>query len=309
MTGITKVGMIGLSEGNGHPFSFSSIINCYSDSGLAASGWPVIYDYVRRRDQSEFGIDGLKVTHAWTQDKDITKRLCDACLIPNAVSDWKEMISDVDAAIIARDDYENHFLMAIPFLEAGKHVFVDKPLSLDINELKSLRPYLENGQLMSCSGMRYAKELDEVRANINEYGELRMIRGAILNSWEKYGVHLLYAIGSFIKAKPVSVVCLEATHMSISVRMEDGLLMQLDALDQCPRCFRVEVFGSKLISSHEILDNFSMFRRMLWHFSDLIKNGKKDIGAEETIDIMKTLMAGRISKKEKREVYLNEFQL
>ncbi len=55
-----RVGIIGMSEGNGHPFSFSAIINGYDDAGLAVSGWPGIHAYVRRRDPSEFGIDGLR---------------------------------------------------------------------------------------------------------------------------------------------------------------------------------------------------------------------------------------------------------
>ena len=163
---VTKIGMIGISEGNGHPFSFSSIINGYSDEGLAASGWQVIYDYVRRRDRSEFGIDGLQVTHAWTQDETTTKKLCDACLIPERVSQYKDLIGKVDAAIIARDDYENHFEMAMPFLEAGLHVFVDKPLSLDIEELRRFRPYLESGRpdvrfgALLCQGARRGSKLD-----------------------------------------------------------------------------------------------------------------------------------------------------
>ena len=43
---------------------------------------------------------------------------------------------------------------------------------------------------MSCSGMRYARELDEPRADLAAYGSLKLIRGAIVLSWEKYGVHL-----------------------------------------------------------------------------------------------------------------------
>ena len=45
--------MVGVSSGNGHPFSFSAIINGYDPEGLANAGWDVIYDYVRRRDLSE----------------------------------------------------------------------------------------------------------------------------------------------------------------------------------------------------------------------------------------------------------------
>jgi predicted dehydrogenase len=131
-----RVGMIGLSEGNGHPFSFSAIINGYDDAGLAASGWPVIYDYVRRRDPSEFGIAGLQVTHAWTQDETVTQSLCRACRIPHAVSRREAMLGEVDAVIIARDDAETHLEMARPFLEAGLPVFIDKPLSLNLDALR-----------------------------------------------------------------------------------------------------------------------------------------------------------------------------
>jgi Predicted dehydrogenases and related proteins len=186
---VTKVGVIGLSPGNGHPFSFSAIINGYDDAGLAASGWPVIYDYVRRRDPSEFGIAGLQVTHAWTQDEIVTRRLCRACRIPHAVSRREAMLGNVDAVIIARDDAETHLEMAQPFLEAGLPVFIDKPLSLDLDALRFFRPYLDQGQLMSCSGMRYARELDEARASsrgvwaiVAAEGRYRSILGEVCGS-------------------------------------------------------------------------------------------------------------------------------
>lgn len=306
MSEIKRVGMIGISEGNGHPFSFSAIINGYSDEGLAGSGWKVIYDYVRRRDPSEFGIDGLQVTHAWTQDKDTTRKLCDACFIPNAASKPEEMIGKVDAVILARDDYENHFKMAMPFLEAGLHVFVDKPLSLDVAELKAFKPYLESGKLFSCSGMRYARELDEPRAALAEYGRIKLVRGAVLNSWEKYGVHLLYAIFGMVKTRPVSVISINAGHMSVAIHMDDGSLVQIDALGDCPKTFRIDIWGTELSSSHEITDNFTMFRRMLWHFSRSIKTGTSTIPPDETLGIVRIIMAGKISNHEKRTVYLDE---
>jgi predicted dehydrogenase len=309
MTGITRVGVIGISEGNGHPFSFSAIINGYSDQGLVQSGWKVIYDYVRRRDPSEFGIDGLRVTHAWTQDEDITRRLCKACLISNAVSKPEDMIGEVDAVILARDDYENHFRMALPFLEAGLHVFVDKPMSLDVAELKAFKPYLERGRLFSCSGMRYAKELDEPRSMLSEYGKIKLVRGAVLNDWEKYGVHLLYAIFGLVTSKPVAVLSPGAGHASVTIKMDDGSLVQIDSLGDCPKTFRIDLWGTKCISSHEILDNFTMFRRMLWHFSESIKNGQPAIPVLDNLEIMRILIAGRTAQAEERKVLLDEIEI
>lgn len=302
-------GIIGLSEGNGHPFSYGSIINGYSPEGLADSGWPGIYAYVRRRHASEFGLEGWKITHAWTQYPEATKKLSAACRIPNGVSDYREFLGKVDAVIIARDDFETHFQIAQPFLEAGLPVFVDKPLSLDLAELRELKPYLESGQLMSCSGMRYARELDEPRADLASYGRLKLIRCAIVLSWEKYGVHLLEAVLAMVPARPVSVRMAQTEHASAIVRLDDGVLLQIDALGECARTFHVELFGTERNAAFDITDNFSMFRRMLWEFAESIRTGRPAILAERTLEIMRVLIAGRVSCAENREVFLDEIKL
>ncbi len=304
-----RAAIIGLSEGNGHPFSFASIVNGYSGEALATSGWPGIYDYVRRRHASEFGIDGLKITHAWTQDPEVTRKLCEACLIPHGVSRYEDLLGAVDAVIIARDDYESHFLMARPFLEAGLPVFIDKPLSLDPGQLRAFTPYLERGQLMSCSGMRFARELDEPRADFAAYGRIQLIRGTIVLSWEKYGVHLLDAIFSVTPAHPVSVRMLRAGHASATVQLDDGVSLQIDALGESARTFRVEFFGSQRIAAFDLTDNFTMFRRMLWQFADGIRTGRPAIPSARTLEIMRVLIAGRRSRDEDREVPLDEIQL
>ena len=302
-------GIIGLSEGNGHPFSYGSIINGYSPEGLAASGWQGIYEYVRRRHASEFGLQGWTITHAWTQDAESTKKLCAACRIPHGVGDYREFLGKVDAVIIARDDYETHFPMARPFLEAGLPVFVDKPLSLEISELRAFKPYLEKGQLMSCSGMRYSRELDEPRADLAAYGRLKLIRGAIVLSWANYGVHLLEAILALTPARPVSIRMSPAEHASAVVRLDDGVLIQIDALGECARTFHVELFGTNRIGAFDIIDNFSMFRRMLWQFAESIRTGRPAIPPDRTLEIMRVLIAGVMARNENREVLLNEIQL
>lgn len=306
---VKSVGIIGVSPGNGHPFSYSSIINGYSREGLAASGWTGIYEYVRRRHASEFGMPGWSITHAWTQYPETTQKLCAACRIPNAADNYQDFLNKVDAVIIARDDYETHFGMSKEFLEAGLPVFIDKPLSVDISELRFYRKYLESGQLMSCSGMRYARELDVPRANLAELGRLKLIRGAIVLNWENYGVHLLDAIMGVVTAHPVSVQMIPSDHESAIVRLDDGVIIQLDAMGESAPTFQVQFFGTQRTNSFDITDNFSMFRRMLWEFFQSIETGRPAIPADRTFEIMKVLMCGRVSLKEKREVYLNELPL
>jgi predicted dehydrogenase len=169
--------------------------------------------------------------------------------------------------------------------------------------------YLENGQLMSCSGMRYSRELDEPRADLAAYGRLKLIRGAIVLSWEKYGVHLLEAALAITTAHPVSVRMLPTEHASAVVHLDDGALLQIDALGECARTFHLEIFGTQRNGAFDITDNFSMFRRMLWEFLESIRTGQPAIPPERTLEIMRVLIAGQMAQKESREVFLNELSL
>jgi predicted dehydrogenase len=306
---VKSLGIIGLSEGNGHPFSYSSIINGYSPEGLQDSGWPGIYEYVRRRHASEFGIEGWTITHAWTQYPESTKKLCAACRIPNSLADYRDMLGEVDGVIIARDDFENHFEMSRAFLEHGLPVFIDKPLSVEVPELREFKPYLERGQLMSCSGMRFSRELDEPRADLSAYGKIKLIRGAIVLSWEKYGVHLLEAVFGMTTAHAVSVRMQRCGHASAVIHLDDGVLLQIDAMGECARTFHLDIYGSLRTGSFDLFDNFSMFRRMLWEFTESIRTGRPAIAPERTLEVMRVLIAGRISQAEDREVFLNEISI
>ncbi len=300
------VAILGVTEGNGHPFSFSAIINGFDEAGMAASGWAGIHTYVRRRDPSEFGFPPLRITHAWTQDPEVTARLQAASRIPHGVSDPADLLGQVQAVIIARDDHANHWTMAQPFLEAGMKVFLDKPLSLQPDELRRFLPYLERGQLMSCSGLRFAKELDEPRAELASYGKLALVRGAVLFDWPRYGVHMVDAILGLLPSRPVAVSAHRCAHTSVAIEMDDDTLVTIDALEQVPKIFRVDVIGEKRITSHEIEDNFSMFRRAMGAFARMVTTGEPQIPPQRTLDVMRVLIAGQRAREEQRRVTVDE---
>ena len=304
-----RLGMVGVSPGNGHPFSFSAIVNGYDPEGLAASGWEVIYDYVRRRHPSEFGFDGVRITHAWTQDDTLTERLCRACKIPNAVEEITDLIGAVDAVIIARDDHERHAEMALPLLETGLPVFVDKPLSVDPEALRRFQPYLEGGQLMSCSGLRFARELDVPRAELDQFGPIRLIRGAVLFSWEKYGIHILEAVMNMVSAQPVSITPLRTEHAAFSIAMSDGSVFQIDAIGDVPKTFQIDLWGEHRRGTYELEDNFTAFRRTLWHFVKMIRTGEPPIAPEETMRLMQVLIAGRRALNENKTISIKDVNL
>lgn len=291
-----KLGMIGYTEGNGHPFSFSAIVNGYDDEAFARAGWSVIHDYLRRRRPEDFGFGNARVTHAWTPFPEVTDCLTAACRIDHAVRDPAEMLGQVDAVIVARDDHASHAPLAMPFLERGIPVFVDKPLTLDRDELAAFVPHLREGRLMSCSGMRYSVELDPPRGGLGDYGGLMGLRCTVVNDWERYGVHMLDAAFSLTDARPVSVQRLPAAHAAYAIALSDGCLLSIDCLGASAAVFNVAVVGRAKTTVHDVRDNFSGFRRCLRAFIDMAETHCPPFDPEDTEIAMLTLMAGQMAE-------------
>ncbi|KTD47621.1 Gfo/Idh/MocA family oxidoreductase [Legionella quateirensis] len=289
-----KAGILGYSEGNGHPFSFSAIINGYEPEEFVNAGWKVILDYLEKQPRDAFDFHDVEVSHAWTQDINLTNRLCAASKIPNAVEQYTDMLGKVDLVFIARDDYHSHFPMAKPFLEHGTPVFVDKPLTLDEDELKYFEKYLNNGLLMSTSGMRYAKELDSIRNNSSEIGELKLIEGVILNSLEKYGIHLLDAINGLGFKKVKSIIRLPSSFEAYSIEIENDIRFNLSCLGSVSKTLHLSFYGTKNHFHYDLYDNFSAFKRTIGEMINMVKNKSPVISPDETINNMNLIRRAKL---------------
>ena len=80
--------------------------------------------------------------------------------------------------------------------------------------------------------MRYARELDEPRADLAAYGAVKVdpgcdrpVVGEIRRAFARCGLGMT-------PAHPVSVQMLPAEHASAVVRLDDGVLIQIDALGE-----------------------------------------------------------------------------
>ncbi|HAT8595344.1 Gfo/Idh/MocA family oxidoreductase [Legionella pneumophila] len=286
---VMKAGILGYSEGNGHPFSFSAIINGYEPDAFIAAGWPVILNYLEKQPRDAFDFHDLQVTCAWTQDKNLTQQLCAASKITYAIDDYEEMIGKVDLVFIARDDYQTHYKMAKPFLEHGIPVFIDKPLTLNIDELNYFEKYLNSGLLMSTSGMRYAQELDLIRNNDLDLGELKLIQGVVLNNLEKYGIHLIDAINGMGLGKIISAVRLPASFESYNLTLENNVIFNLTCLGKVGKTFHLSFYGTNNHYHYDLHDNFTAFKRTIKNMQLMVKKKMPVILPSETISTMKLI--------------------
>jgi len=293
---VMKAGILGYNEGNGHPFSFSAIVNGYEPEAFVTAGWQVILNYLEKQPQEAFDFKDVQFTHAWTQDMALTRQLCAASRIPNAVEHYEAMLGEVDVVVIARDDAETHLPLAKPFLMHGTPVFVDKPLTLDMSELAWFEPYLHRGLLMSTSGMRYAKELDPLRANLSSLGDLRFIEGAVLNQLDKYGIHLLDALNGLGFQAPRSIMRLPSPHASYALMFDDNVQFNLNCLGAVGKTFHLSFYGTKAHVHFDLHDNFSAFKRTLQQVFTMAREKRPVINPAETIATMQLIFKARTLK-------------
>jgi hypothetical protein len=192
VVGELRLGVIGLSEGNGHPYSWSAIFNGYDPVAMENCGFPIIPRYLEKQQFPEDAIVEARVTHVWAQDKSIAVHIARASRIEHVVDHYTDMIGRVDGVLLARDDAETHYEFAAPFLRAGLPIYVDKPLALtivDANRMLELERF--PGQLFSCSAMRYSREFQLSPVDRAKVGRVQHIHAIVPKDWNKYAVHVI----------------------------------------------------------------------------------------------------------------------
>ena len=159
---------------------------------------------------------------------------------------------------------------------------------------------------MSCAGARYARELDEIRASIASFGEMKLIRGTVVNGMEKYGVHMLDGIFGVTGFQVKSVSCFQAKHTSMMIKNTDNSLIYIDALGDSSKTLQFDFWSDKKRFHAETNDNFSMFRRLLADFVEMMRTKAPVVDPELVLNTMKVLIAANLSRKENREVEIDE---
>lgn len=269
-----RLGVIGISEGNGHPYSWSAIFNGYDQDAMETCGFPVIPRYLRQQSWPEATIKGADVTAVWTQDPVISRRIAKAARIPTVCRHLEDLIRHVDAVLLARDDAENHWRYAEPFLAAGLPIYIDKPIALyraDLKRFYEKEKY--TGQIFTCSAMRYSQELTLTSANQESLGEIVEITAYTPNSWEKYGIHLiepalkLLPIADQMSSCCTTGVCTASGGTStLLVRWKSGINTVFHATGRAASPLILRVHGTRGWKDLVFTDSFSAFRAALKDF-------------------------------------------
>ena len=299
-----KLGIAGMVEENGHPYSWSAILNGFDPREMAHTGYPMIYNYLSAEPRANYGIDGVQVTHAWCDDPEDTRRLARASRIPHVVDRPEDLVGQVDAVLIPTDKGWEHVERARPFIEADLPVFVDKPLADSADDLNQFIAWHQAGKaILSTAMMRYCPEYAACQARAYEIGELRLIILTIAKSWERYGIHALEGVYRFLEpGKWLSVANTGTAKANmVHLRHEGGVDVLIPAVDDMFGGFGcLHLYGTHGELSARFTDGsrFASFKCQLTDFVHYLRTGKSPVSFDHIVEIIKMVIAGIRSRDE-----------
>jgi predicted dehydrogenase len=307
-----RLAMLGMIEGNGHPYSWSAIVNGYNPEEMAKCPFPVIPQYLAEVPLNTMHILGARVTRVWTDDPADAPKIAAASRIEKVVARTEDVIGQVDAVIIGTDDGHEHVRRARPFIEAGLPMFVDKPLAINVPDLNQfIRWHKEGKVFLSSSNMRYAPETKQILRQKAQLGELRWITTCTSKTWERYAIHALEAIWPVVGPGFLTVRAESRSGSDVAyITHRSGVQINLAAIyDAVGSYGALHVFGTKGNLAVSCWDTYTAFRNQLCAFVEMLRTGERPYPLAETIELMAVVIAGLRSRErggaavELKEIY------
>ena len=311
-----RLGVLGMTEGNAHPFSWSAIINGYDKKEMhrwTSELYPTIPVYLNRQPEETFGIEGVKVTHVCFtgyEERNMAENCARAAFVENVTEKPEDMIGNVDAVICATDVGSEHVNRCRPFVEARIPIFIDKSLTDNENDLKTIVRWVDEGApIMSSSSLRYLKSLEPYYANKYELGKIRYILSPMAKYWETYGMHAVESIYPLLGP---------GFEWVQNLGTYERAMVQMHHFSGCdvsiPMGYGFTTNGVTVIAENEVRtfsdgDSFYAFKKQLLKFVEYIRTGKRDHPFSETVEMAKIIIAGIRSRNEgNRRVYVSEIK-
>jgi len=125
----------------------------------------------------------------------------------SATADYKELLKkDIDAVYISATPETTHFPMARDFLAAGKHVFLEKPIALELSEADELIKLGKNRKFTIGYSQRFNPKYAYVRKCIRD-GTIGKPVSALVSR------HITRSLGKKISGRvKLSPAAMESTH-------------------------------------------------------------------------------------------------
>jgi len=218
------------------------------------------------------------------------------------VDDIDQLLKETDVVMIESLDGRPHLAEAVPVINAGKPLFVDKPVAASLRDVLEIYRLAKehNVPIFSGSSLRYYPNLQEMKAT--PVGELRGASSCGPAELEPhhadlfwYGIHPTEALYTIMGTGCESVVCTATpdTHL-VTGLWHGGKVGTLRGIRHGADPYRVTVFGSKKVLDEQLAGSYTPFLREVVKF---FQTRVAPVPAEETLEIYAFMEAADESKR------------
>lgn len=241
-----------------------------------------------------------------------TKEVAEKNAIPNIVQSPEELFEHCNAVMLLQRRGEGRVECAIPFLEKGYPVFLDKPVCRTPEEIALLKQTVSKRDciLTGGSGVKYCNTIKELQTVLSE-GKLGKVSGATFDYHADitsrsggiffYGSHSVEMMLTLFGYDPISVQAHVQAHdnFTVTVRYADKMINIV--LNNNWNTRFITVYGSQETVTYK-LDESETYEKTMDEFVKLIRNQTKTESLAPLVKPIEILMAIDKSIQEKREV-------
>jgi hypothetical protein len=307
-----KLGMVGINEGNGHPYSYSAVFNGYNEKALEQEcPFEIIKQYLKEHHRNQEFIKDARITHILTQDRKISESISRIANIENVVDSAKELIENVDAVIFARDDIWNHWDMMKPFIEAGVPIYCDKVMGHDMDSLKKFIANTgESYPIMTASSFRFSPEVEKAPLTIDK-DKVKTIHAISPCIWIRYAAHLLDPICSIFGYNIDTIQSVgEVDNDTVFIKYKEGLSITVQVIENISLPIEFRCFSDSGIEPYVVQytdptlkSYFLSIYRMLDAFTNMVrKNDFSNAGFSNSVLLNSLILAGEESRFKNGEI-------
>jgi predicted dehydrogenase len=217
-----------------------------------------------------------------------------------------DLIGKVDAVLVESNEGAPHAGHAVPFLERGIPVFVDKPFAGSVADARRMVDAARRGGtfVWSASSLRYALEVQDVQRRREELGAVVGAdayspatlhpRNPGLLHYGVHGVEMLYALMG-TGCQTVRCVSVESADVVVG-RWADGRLGTVRGLRQGPHDYGFTAFCEKAVVPARV-DAAYIYRELLRRIVEAFQSGKAPLDAQELVEPMAFMEAALESSR------------
>lgn len=274
-----RIGVVNIDVS--HPLAFSETLR----KGNRARYVAVYNDGFREEDE----------VNAFVQSQGLEKR-CHTI---------EELADMVDIGFVQGCNWDKHLSQALPFLERGKPVFIDKPIVGSLEDCRKVDELAKNGAvILGSSSVRYAEEIQRF-ASMSEAE-----RGKILHIYGTSGVdefnYAIHAVEGICGLEPSSIVSArfidrssfgEKACETFALRFESGVNAIYNTFHNVWQPFEFVITTTKSTYQFRV-DTSKIYGALLDRICDYMETGKSTLA---TVPVLTNAIRGMLAGKQSRD--------